>query len=107
MGDLREIEKSLKQQDELKFDIGKTRYSLVPPNALNKIAEVLTFGANKYEANSWRLIEDKDRYLDALIRHLEAVRMGEDIDKDSGIYHYAHVAVNAMFLLEFKMEESK
>ncbi len=90
-------------QDQLKFDQGKPRYSLVPVNALEAVANVLTFGAEKYAANSWQNIEDTDRYLDALIRHVEAVRKGEIYDTESGIQHMAHVATNAMFLYEFEI----
>ena len=89
------------RQSELKHDHGKPRYSLVPPLALEGVANVLTFGAEKYEANSWQMVEDHSRYMDALIRHLEAVRKGETHDEESGIHHMAHVAVNAMFLYEF------
>lgn len=92
----------MRTQDQLKFDQGKPRYSLVPPHALEAVAQVLTFGAEKYEANSWQNVEDKDRYLDALMRHVEAVRKGEIYDEESGLQHMAHVAVNSMFLFEFQ-----
>lgn len=95
----------MRTQDQLKFDQGKLRYSLVPPHALEAVAQVLTFGAEKYEANSWQNIEDQDRYLDALMRHVEALRKGETHDTGeggSGLQHMAHVAVNAMFLFEFQ-----
>ena len=92
----------MREQSELKYDQGKPRYSLVPPHALEAVAQVLTFGAEKYEANSWQNIEDQDRYLDALIRHVEALRKGETHDDESGLQHMAHVAVNAMFLFEFQ-----
>lgn len=94
-----------KGQNELKHDKGKSRYSLVPPRALEGIANILTFGAEKYAANSWQDIEDTERYMDAMIRHIEAVRMGEVYDKESGLQHMAHVATNAMFLFEFNEGE--
>lgn len=89
-------------QSQLKHDQGKPRYSLVPPAALEGVAKVLTFGAKKYSANSWQNVEDTSRYMDALIRHIEAFRQGEDVDPESGIHHMAHVATNAMFLYEFE-----
>ena len=92
-------------QNEIKFDAGKPRYSLIPPLALEGVANVLTFGAEKYSANSWQLIEDRSRYMDALIRHIEAVRKGEIYDQDSGLQHMAHVATNAMFLFEFTAKD--
>ncbi len=98
---LEEFNRQKIKQDQLKFDAGKPRYSLVPSKALEGVAKVLTFGANKYSANSWQLVEDTDRYIDALLRHIEAVRQGETHDSDSGLQHMAHVATNAMFLFEF------
>ncbi|MGD2065876.1 MAG: DUF5664 domain-containing protein [Candidatus Bathyarchaeota archaeon] len=95
------------RQDQLKHDHGKPRYSLVPPLALEGVAKVLTFGAEKYEANSWQMVEDHSRYMDALIRHLEAVRKGETHDAESGMHHMAHVAVNAMFLYELAHMEQE
>lgn len=91
----------MKTQDQLKYDTGKIRYSLIPVKGLADVGKVLTFGAEKYEAESWREIEDKSRYMDALIRHVEQFRAGEIMDEESGLNHMAHVAVNALFLLEF------
>lgn len=95
------------KQEDLKFDQGKPRYSLVPAYALEAVAQVLTFGAEKYAAESWREITDTDRYLDALMRHVEAIRKGEIYDQESGLQHMAHVATNAMFLFEFQLENEK
>lgn len=89
-----------------KFDKGKLRYSLIPPVALKGLAEVLTFGAEKYEPDSWQAVENGEvRYLDALYRHLEAFRAGEAIDKDSKLHHLKHALCNVAFLLYF--EENK
>lgn len=90
---------------DLKKDKGKPRYSLIPPNALEGVAMVLTFGAEKYEPNSWQRIEEVERYLDALMRHTEAIRKGEIIDPESGELHTAHISANAMFLHEFFLIE--
>lgn len=90
-----------------KYDTGKLRYSLVPPIAIKAIAEVLTFGANKYAANSWQKVENgSERYLDALYRHLEAYRSGEKFDPESGSTHLAHAITNISFLLHFEQERS-
>lgn len=82
-----------------KDDKGKLRYSLIPPDALAWIARVLTDGAAKYGPHNWRRVRGKrERYTDALIRHLEAFRAGKWLD-ESGAPHLAHVATNAIFLL--------
>lgn len=83
----------------LKFDTGKLQYSLIPPETTKALAEVLTFGATKYGPNNWQIVEDGNkRYLDALFRHLEAYRSGEEIDPESGLHHLAHALTNVAFL---------
>lgn len=88
----------------IKYDPDKLQYSLIPPHALEEVAKNLTIGLKKYpHRDNWKLVQDAEqRYLDALIRHLEAHRKGEIFDPDNpSVYHLAAVAVNAMFLLEF------
>lgn len=83
----------------MKFDNGKLLYSLIPPETLKALAEVLTYGAQKYAPNNWQKVENGDiRYMDALFRHLEAFRSGETHDPESGMHHLAHVLTNVAFL---------
>ena len=83
----------------LKYDGGKLRFSLIPPETTRALAQVLTFGAEKYSKDNWKLVEDgKERYLDALYRHLESHRLGEYLDPESNLPHLAHVLTNAAFL---------
>ena len=83
----------------MKFDTGKLQYSLIPPETLTALAEVLTFGARKYAPNNWVLVQDGEtRYLDAAFRHLEAFRKGETHDPESGLHHLAHLLTNVAFL---------
>lgn len=81
-----------------KFDTNKPRYSLIDPDWQEDVAKVLTMGAQKYDANNWKLCEDPERYIDALIRHLEDIRRGKFKDKESKLQHTAHISCNAMFL---------
>ena len=92
----------------MKFDNGKLLYSLIPPETLKALAEVLTFGAQKYAPNNWMLVENGEtRYLDALFRHLEAFRSGETHDPDSKLHHLSHVLTNVAFLHYLHTKESK
>lgn len=91
-----------------KYDDGKIQYTLVPPYALQEVARNLTEGLKKYkERNNWQKVPNAEqRYMDALMRHFEAIRRGELYDTDSSapdMPHMAAVAVNAMFLLEFML----
>ena len=88
-----------KPLEGMKFDTGKLQYSLIPTSATYALAEVLTYGANKYAPNNWQLVDNGEvRYMDALFRHLEAFRSGETHDPESGIHHLSHVLTNVAFL---------
>jgi len=84
-----------------KFDGGKIRYGLLPPLALKATADVLTFGAEKYEPNNWKHVPDSlNLYFDAAQRHMWAYKEGETIDPESGKHHLAHALCCLMFLYE-------
>ena len=88
----------------LKYDSGKPRMSLLPPHAMTEMAKVMTFGANKYKAHSWKQVENaQERYLDALLRHAVAYVAGERIDPESGLPTMAHIMCDAAFLIELDM----
>jgi len=87
--------------DAKKFDHGKPRMSLIPAEPLRQVAQVLTFGAEKYDAHNWRQGMIWSRLLDASIRHIYAFSEGEDFDPESQISHLAHAICNLMFLLEY------
>lgn len=88
----------------VKYDGEKPRLNLLMqevPYGLEQLALSLQLGEAKYGRGNWRNVENKeDRYLAALLRHLVAYNKGERLDKESGLSHLAHVACNAMFLLD-------
>lgn len=84
-----------------KYDTYKPRMELLSRIALEQMAQVLTFGAKKYDAHNWRKGMDWSRLYGAAMRHLLASLDGEDLDPESGFPHLAHAAVNLMFLLEY------
>lgn len=92
-----------------KLDAGKPRVSLVLngfPNALMAVAEVGTYGANKYTDNGWLSVPNgKQRYADAGYRHNLLAATGEDRDAESGLLHKAHAAWNALAELELMLRE--
>lgn len=98
--------KAVKQPTGLKFDGGKSRFSLLRfgcARALAGISKVLTFGAIKYEAHSWREVDEGiDRYWSAMERHMNEIAIhGLDArDAESGLLHIDHVNCNGMFLSE-------
>lgn len=70
--------------------------------ALEKVADVGTFGANKYTRGGWQSVPDGERrYTDAMVRHLLKMQR-ESIDPDSGLTHLAHFVWNALAVLELE-----
>ena len=88
----------------VKYDSGKILAGLVLKDfakALESVCEVGTFGANKYTAHGWLTVPDaSQRYEDAMLRHYLAHSKGELMDQESGCSHLAHLAWNALAILE-------
>ena len=91
-----------------KLDAGKVRPDLIlsgMPRALLAVADVGTFGANKYSENGWLSVPDGiKRYTAAMDRH----RLKESIeptDPDSELLHAAHLAWNALARLELMLRD--
>ena len=85
-----------------KADKGKLPISLVPMTIIKDIAAIRKYGEEKYHApNNWVLV-DKQRYVDAMWRHLIAYQEGEEYDKESGLPHLWHAACNMAFILEME-----
>lgn len=94
-----------------KLDDGKVRMGLVLSGfarALTEVSKVGTFGARKYSDNGWKSVPNgAARYTDALYRHLLAEATGETHDRESGLYHAAHAAWNALARLELYLESEE
>jgi hypothetical protein len=85
-----------------KDDNGKTRYDLFPPEALEYIGRVLTYGATKYAARNWEDGISYGRLIAATLRHIFKWMAREQCDPETGISHLAHAACNLMFLLAYE-----
>lgn len=95
---------------DAKFDQGKIRPSLLRsmPLAFTELAKVLTFGAVKYEENSWQEVPEAiKRYTDAADRHDLLQWAGEEVDEDSQCLHEAQAIINRLFVLELKLRAKK
>lgn len=84
----------------IKEDGGKNRVDLLPIQPLEDIAEVLTFGAQKYADHNWRGGFKWSRLYGALFRHMFAWIKGQDKDPETGLSHLAHAGCCILFLLE-------
>jgi len=84
-----------------KYDDGKLMFELLMPGPLRQVVAVLTYGAKKYEANSYRCGLKWSRYVGAALRHIWAWYGGEEYDPESGLHHLAHAICCLLFLLDF------
>lgn len=85
----------------LKFDQGKPMMSLIDPSFLTGVAQVLTFGANKYGKHNWRNGIHISRLVDAALRHINAFNSGLDLDEESGLEHLYHATCCLMMASRF------
>lgn len=91
-----------KESQGRKYDEGKAMLHLLPPKSILEVGKVLTYGAEKYDAENWRKVPDlQDRYASAALRHIFAHIDGELDDEETGLSHLAH----AMCCLLFKLED--
>lgn len=85
-----------------KNDQDKVRLELLPPEALEEIAWILTFGAKKYDAWNWANGIAYSRVFGAILRHLWAWWLGENLDPESGRSHLAHASCGLLFLMTYE-----
>lgn len=92
-----------------KDDSSKPRLDLVLGDfayALWGVGLVGTFGAKKYTDKGWHEVDNGiERYSNALLRHYLNFKSGEMDDKESNLPHLAHLAWNALAILQLYMEK--
>jgi len=85
-------------KDFKKADDGKIMMSLIEPQFIKGTATVLTLGAEKYSVGNWKNCDDRQRYEDALLRHIYDYLQGNKCDKETSMSHLYHASCNLMFL---------
>ena len=96
------IESKEENKEGSKFDQDKIRMELLPPEALEGTAKVLTFGAKKYADRNWEKGIKYSRVFGAIMRHLWAWWKGEKLDPETGLSHLHHAACGLMFLQTYE-----
>ncbi len=88
--------------DAVKYDDDKARMDLLPPKALEGIAQVFTYGAEKYHDFNYKSGKGlaRNRPYAACLRHLNAWNDGEDRDPESGMSHLYHAGCCIMMLID-------
>jgi len=85
----------------LRYNEGKLRMDLIPPEADEELAKILTKGAKKYAPRNWELGMKWSTCVASLKRHLLAWEKGEDLDPETGESHMSHILCNAAFLVTY------
>jgi uncharacterized HAD superfamily protein len=87
--------------EALRYNEGKLRYDLLEPFAQQEVARVFTIGAEKYAPRNWEKGMAWSKVVASLKRHIAAFEKGEDMDDETGCYHMAHAAWNALALVSY------
>lgn len=99
-----ELRKGANQEDKAtKYDFGKLRWDLMPYDALEKLIEVFSHGAAKYNDENWRKGMSWKRMYRAAISHLQKAFRGRDIDEDSGCWSLAMTAWYCLCLINYQI----
>ena len=87
-----------------KDTLNKLNWSLLPFDALIEVAEVFEIGPVKYGGSrTWLPGISYSKLFSAIIRHLVSwFYYREEMDRESGKRHLAHIAANALMLLGCK-----
>lgn len=83
----------------IKYDGSKAKHDLLPYEALDEIAKVLTAGEVKYAAGNWANGIEMRRLISAAYRHLGQFNSGEDYDSETNTLHLANACCNLMFAI--------
>lgn len=87
-----------------KYDAGKADWALLPWSALEELAEIATYGAQKYSADNWKKVTPlKNRYFSACLRHVRLWMRGERFDKESNRHHLVHAAWSLLAIAEVEL----
>lgn len=81
------------------------RFSLIPPEFTWALAEHYGRGSQKYEDRNWERGYKWSLSLDALERHLNQWKGGEDYDLETGSHHLIAVAWHACALFIFSLRQ--
>ena len=86
-----------------KFDKGKARYDLIPPEFMDGIAKMYGMGALKYGEGNWEKGGGLSymRLFAAMMRHAWAFIRGETFDPADGQHHMLSVAWGAIAIFTF------
>lgn len=86
-------------KETIKHDQGKPDFTLIPQAALEEIAKVFTYGAEKYGVFNYSFGTNYRRYVAAANRHINSWLRGNNIDT-IGTNHLSNAAASLMMVLD-------
>lgn len=86
----------------VKHDQGKPRMDLIAPELQVALAEILTFGAAKYNDRNWEAGMRWGKVFAALMRHLWDWWAKKGPDPETGKSHLWHASCCIMFLVAYE-----
>lgn len=87
----------MNENESLRYNEGKPKWSLVDFKSLEPMVRVLEYGCKKYDKDNWKKGLDTTEILESLSRHLFALMSGKEYDEESNLPHIGHILCNAMF----------
>lgn len=70
------------------------------------VGHVMFLGAKKYGAFNWRKTGVRSStYINAIQRHLDAWKEGQDVDPETQVSHLAHIAASCGVLLDAQISK--
>lgn len=91
-----------KATEGLKFNAGKPRFDLIPPDALRDLAQLYEIGSRKYADRNWEKGMNWGKIQSSLMNHYTKWAKGEDYDDETGIHHMIAVMWNAIALYHYQ-----
>lgn len=90
---------ALVKQEGLRYNKGKLDFTQLSPIAQACESLVFMYGAVKYKKNNWKNFKSdpevaKEEFLQCALRHIDAIRRGEEFDPESKMPHAAHAVWN-------------
>ncbi len=85
----------------LRFNDGKPRYDLIPPEFMDALATHYGRGAAKYQDRNWERGMNWSKCFASLMRHAWSWMRGQDFDPENGTHHMVAVAWNAIAIYTY------
>ena len=82
-----------------------SQIGFIDPVALYELGKVAGIGIQKYSKYNYLKGYDWSLSYNALMRHMEQMWSGEDLDEESGLLHAVHAAWHALALASFQMRD--